>query len=53
MNEEKIAEIAALNRSTDALEARRLESIQVTVTRNCGNMKICPFMLGNMSQGRF
>ena len=29
MNEDKIAELAALNRSTDALDARNIESMQV------------------------
>jgi len=30
INEEKIAKIAALNRSTDALDVRTIDSMQVT-----------------------
>jgi hypothetical protein len=29
MNEEKIAQMAALNRSTDAMDVRNLDSLQV------------------------
>jgi hypothetical protein len=31
MNEEKLADLTALNRSTDALDARKIQSMQVPV----------------------
>jgi hypothetical protein len=43
MNEEKIAQMAALNRSTDAMDVRNLDSMQVLL-KKANNYDLIQFL---------